>query len=255
MFSVMPSALAEDEDAKKLVKEAEVAYNLRHFQEALAGYESAYKLDPVPELLFNIAQCHRLLRHYGDAAFFYKRYLSGSPRARNTKTARKLLQEVERLTATTPERPPSEAAVPPPPPPPLAPAVVETAAPSPSHMTAPRVSPPPAASDSQSAVVENPVVAEERSRQVGLRPLAFGLIGGGVVAGGVGGAVGWASNTERSQINGATTNTQGVITGITRQRALELASHSERNAVIANTLFGAAASLAIAGIVLFIAGK
>jgi hypothetical protein len=46
-------------------------------------------------LLFNIAQCHRLLGEYAQAAFFYRRYLdlAGSPS--NAPLTRELLSEME----------------------------------------------------------------------------------------------------------------------------------------------------------------
>ena len=71
-------AFAEPSEAEKSAR-AHVAasqqfFNLGKFEPALAELEEAYKLKAAPGLLFNIAQCHRQLKHYERAAFFYKAY-------------------------------------------------------------------------------------------------------------------------------------------------------------------------------------
>lgn len=128
------SARADDriEQAKQQVKTADIDYRLGRFTEALDGYTRAYEIYPVPALLFNIAQCHRNLKDYAKAIFFYEGYLRDEPTARNGALVQDLIRESraeldKRSQATPPVEPP--VAVPPPsvaaPPPPVVPARAE----------------------------------------------------------------------------------------------------------------------------------
>jgi tetratricopeptide (TPR) repeat protein len=58
-------------------------YDLSEFADALAEFKEAYRLKPDPVFLFNIAQCHRLLKQPQDAISFYRSYLRRSPDAPN----------------------------------------------------------------------------------------------------------------------------------------------------------------------------
>jgi hypothetical protein len=71
------------------------AYALGHFEEAIAAFESAYKLDPAPILLFNIAQANRHLGRKERALFFYRRYLEQAPAAPNRADAQRHVAELE----------------------------------------------------------------------------------------------------------------------------------------------------------------
>jgi len=73
----------EPASAPALFEGATRSYNLGEFDAALAGYRAAYKADPRPAFLFNIAQCHFGLKDYEQAIFFYEGYLreeADSPR-------------------------------------------------------------------------------------------------------------------------------------------------------------------------------
>ena len=74
---------------------AEKAFNLAKFTEALAAYEAAYEVRPLPALLFNIAQCHRNLGDHERAVFFYRRYLTLEPRSKNRELVQDLIAEEE----------------------------------------------------------------------------------------------------------------------------------------------------------------
>jgi tetratricopeptide (TPR) repeat protein len=90
-----PTKAAQDE-AKPIFAEAQQAYQLGKFEDAIARYEKVYQLTNHPSLLFNLAQCHRQLGNFERAAFFYERYLA-SARAPipNEQLARDLLAEME----------------------------------------------------------------------------------------------------------------------------------------------------------------
>lgn len=87
---------ADDAKARVLFKEGEKAYNGGDFEGALAKYQAAYQLSPLPGFLFNMAQCYRQLNNFERASFFYGRFIDVSkPRAPNVELAGKLRQEVD----------------------------------------------------------------------------------------------------------------------------------------------------------------
>ena len=85
----------EAHEAERLVHESMREYDLAEFDQALTDATQAYKLDPVPAILFNLGQCHRALRHWDKAAFFFRRYLDKLPNAPNRRLASELLAEAD----------------------------------------------------------------------------------------------------------------------------------------------------------------
>jgi tetratricopeptide (TPR) repeat protein len=84
---------AAREESRKLVDDAEVHYKLGRFAEALASYSKAYELLRAPALLFNIGQCHRHLRSYDQAIFFFEGYLREKRDSRNRRVVEELIAE------------------------------------------------------------------------------------------------------------------------------------------------------------------
>jgi tetratricopeptide (TPR) repeat protein len=66
--------------ARAQVKKAQLDYKLARFEEALQDYSQAYELYPAPALLFNLGQCHRNLKNYERAIFFFEGYLREQPK-------------------------------------------------------------------------------------------------------------------------------------------------------------------------------
>jgi len=66
--------------AKAQVKKGQLDYKLARFEDALADYSRAYELFPAPALLFNLGQCHRNLKNYERAIFFFEGYLREQPK-------------------------------------------------------------------------------------------------------------------------------------------------------------------------------
>lgn len=62
-------------EAKAEVDKAQLHYKLGRFEDALAAYIRAYELFSAPALLFNIGQCHKNLKRYDRAIFFFEGYL------------------------------------------------------------------------------------------------------------------------------------------------------------------------------------
>jgi TolA-binding protein len=69
---------AELENAKQLFKEGMNAYESGDYAEAVAYFEQAYVLSPMPELLFNIAHCHEQLGDVAAACDLYMQ-VEGDP--------------------------------------------------------------------------------------------------------------------------------------------------------------------------------
>lgn len=84
------------EEAKALNRQATVEYDVGKFQEALDLYSKAYERYPMPALLFNIGQCHKLLKNYEREIFFFRGYLRAQPAAANRAAVETLIAEAQR---------------------------------------------------------------------------------------------------------------------------------------------------------------
>jgi iron complex outermembrane receptor protein len=62
------------------------AYDLGRYAEAAMEMEQAYQLKPVPDLLYNLAQCYERLNRLTDAATAYRRYLDTKADAQDRAT-------------------------------------------------------------------------------------------------------------------------------------------------------------------------
>jgi tetratricopeptide (TPR) repeat protein len=102
-------------EAERLAKKSIVEYNVGDFDQALADVTKAYKLDPLPGLLYNLAQCHRALHHWEKAEFFYRGYLREKPDAQNRPAVDELIKEMvdKQREATAAAPPPPLSATPP----------------------------------------------------------------------------------------------------------------------------------------------
>jgi tetratricopeptide (TPR) repeat protein len=107
-------------------------YEVGGYDRAIVEYEEAYRLLPLPELLFNLGQAARLKGDVKLAAAYYRRFLEAKPTGELTDEARARLRELSVET----EPPPAPAPLPPAAPravqrpPPLAPAAVQPTQPS-----------------------------------------------------------------------------------------------------------------------------
>ncbi|WP_224242973.1 tetratricopeptide repeat protein [Hyalangium gracile] len=101
LLAPLPAAgaqLTDEAKAQARVKynDGNVAYEQGDFRKALASFNAAYQLAPLPGFLFNVAQCHRQLGAYERAAHFYRRYLSLSAKEpANAPMVRELIAEME----------------------------------------------------------------------------------------------------------------------------------------------------------------
>lgn len=94
--------------ALELYEQAEARYRLLQYEQALALYQQAYLEAREPSLLFNIAQCYRLLQRYEEAKSSYELYLQDDPNTPYREACKRFLEEVNEALAKDP-RPPKPA--------------------------------------------------------------------------------------------------------------------------------------------------
>jgi tetratricopeptide (TPR) repeat protein len=116
MLAAAPASASPRERAKESYLAGEAAFKLGRFEEALRHYTRAYELDAHPDMLFNIAQCHRNMKRWDDAIFFLERYLvdgSGGDREQIESLIRELelRKRAERPMPRLPAPPPPERVV------------------------------------------------------------------------------------------------------------------------------------------------
>lgn len=100
----LTQAARAEEDSKKaerLFHEAQEAFQAGRYQTALERYEAAYELAPLPDILFNIAQSHRNLGQYDEAATKFRRFLRKRPKASNAAAVRRTIDQLEVLIEAT----------------------------------------------------------------------------------------------------------------------------------------------------------
>jgi len=101
-----PFATAGVEQGRELAVQAARHYKDGRFTQALDAYRRAYDVAPVPELLFNIGQCHFQLKSYEWAIFFYQGYLTDRPQAANRQLVESLIAESRRHLRSRPSHNP-----------------------------------------------------------------------------------------------------------------------------------------------------
>ena len=78
------TARADDaQKARELFTQGNTYFDIGQFEKAIDAWQNGYQLKNDPGFLYNIAQAYRTMGEAQKAIFFYKRYLSNSPKARN----------------------------------------------------------------------------------------------------------------------------------------------------------------------------
>lgn len=95
---------AEDRDAaRRYFHRASDLFEAGEYRAAYEEYERAYAAAPLPDFIFNMAQCQRSLGDHERARDLYRRYLSTDPPPDKRAVAEGLLSEVEaRIADPTP---------------------------------------------------------------------------------------------------------------------------------------------------------
>jgi hypothetical protein len=92
------------EKAKALFNAASVYYNDKDYEKALAGYKDAYSTAPLPVILFNIAQCYRLLNRHQEALDAYRKFLIDDPNSPYRPEVEAKIKDLEVLVADAAEK-------------------------------------------------------------------------------------------------------------------------------------------------------
>lgn len=95
--------------ARTAAQEAKKAFDLGQYEQAIAGYEEAYRLKPAPGLLFNLGQSHRRAGHLDKATFYFRRYLETNPAPEQARATEEVLAQVEAQRVADEERKRAEA--------------------------------------------------------------------------------------------------------------------------------------------------
>jgi tetratricopeptide (TPR) repeat protein len=91
-----PVTVDSDERAKEYFRDGRARHDAGAYADAIVDYQAAYSLSARPELLFNIAQCYRLLGDSGNAILFYQRYLVAVPEGGASDDARAHIDALRR---------------------------------------------------------------------------------------------------------------------------------------------------------------
>lgn len=112
--------------AREHAQKATTFYKLAKYDDAIREFEAAYEAKEDPALLYNIAQCHRLAGHEGEALRLYRNYLRDAPRGPYRAQADQWIAALEKSAAERPASLPVTPASPETPPPNAPPAPIAT---------------------------------------------------------------------------------------------------------------------------------
>jgi tetratricopeptide (TPR) repeat protein len=100
-FSTNSFAQSESDLAETHFKAATAYYNQGKYEKALEEFNEAYRLMPLPEITFNIAQCHERLGDIEKAIEIYNKYIEEKPDAKDLQAVKDKIENlVERLEST-----------------------------------------------------------------------------------------------------------------------------------------------------------
>jgi tetratricopeptide (TPR) repeat protein len=112
VLAAVPAGADEGDEvrARALYEKGMSHFQLDEFDAAITLWLEAYRFKPVPELLYNIAQAHRLKSE--RALAFYRKYLALNPRAANRAEVERHIEALERLLSEDPPKLPATTVVP-----------------------------------------------------------------------------------------------------------------------------------------------
>jgi len=97
MASGATTARADDaQKARELFTQGNTYFDLGQFDKAIGAWQDGYQLKNDPGFLYNIAQAYRTMGDAQKAIFFYKRYLSNSPKARNRSEVEQKIEALQK---------------------------------------------------------------------------------------------------------------------------------------------------------------
>jgi len=100
-------------DAQVHLGKAMEAHEKNDFQRAVEELQTAYALDPNPDLLYAIGQVYAKLERCNDAVLYYERYLATKPPAQAMVDTKQAISSCEKQPPPPPPPPPDQPAPPP----------------------------------------------------------------------------------------------------------------------------------------------
>jgi tetratricopeptide (TPR) repeat protein len=98
----IPAAAQDSSSLAMPIFEAGQAYYKQgDYDKALEQFEEAYRLQPLPELLYNIGQCHERLQDLPAAIEAYERYLEKAPEAEDRQAVEEKIKKLKEKLAQT----------------------------------------------------------------------------------------------------------------------------------------------------------
>jgi tetratricopeptide (TPR) repeat protein len=113
LYASVASAKTREEEAKQHYEAGTTAFNLTQYDEAIAEYEAAYRLQADPGFLYNMAQAHRLAGHLDKAVRFYRNYLRLAPETPLRAAIEERIGELEKTLAAQQAAAPPQGTMPP----------------------------------------------------------------------------------------------------------------------------------------------
>lgn len=105
MLVATPSFADDTADAKELYDRGVRYYGLQHWDMALEAFEAAWSIRNDPELMFNIAQCQRMLEQHAKAKVSYQMFLAtADPGSSAAAAARRHAQEMDEAQRAAAQR-------------------------------------------------------------------------------------------------------------------------------------------------------
>ena len=185
---------ARPQTDRKLAREAKkhVKAGLKHakrgkLDKAIEAFQVAYSLDPVPMVLFHIAEAHNSKKEYKEALYYYRQYLKEEPKGAKKRGVPDIIEALAAMEEGGDKPPEATAAEP-------------AAAPAPAAEPAPAPDPVPAAT-----AEPGPDLAArappEGGGGGGLRVSAYIAGGAGVVLLGAGGYFAWVASKREGELS------------------------------------------------------
>ena len=208
--------------ARQHFADGERHYAAGEWSEALTEYQAANDAAPMPEFLFNMAQCHRQLGHHADAMAMYQQFLAERPDAPNRQTVEELIDEA-RAQASAAQATPAP------------PGADETPAPETTPAPADATAPPPAPADRPSPLAR-------------IRVTTWAALGGSALLFTLSGLFALDAGNAESDLADPNLNCRARLS-----RCLDLQDRGDRSSVLRNTFFVVGlAALAGTGVLAFL---
>ena len=96
VWRASPARADDAQKARELFTQGNTYFDLGQFDKAIDAWQSGYQLKNDPGFLYNIAQAYRTTGDAQKAIFFYKRYLSNSPKAHNRSEVEQKIEALQK---------------------------------------------------------------------------------------------------------------------------------------------------------------